>query len=192
MGLDANNLLRPYKAGLLTPFRCSGTLAILGWVPPEIWAPAASIVRLGEVCASKGRGKRMIQTLGCLTIIRRDGAPNDDLRAVLDKLWGVGYTCMYIKCRFADPRPLMPLQGPRRAEFEFSGRKFGAVLARYIFLRALNVPFVFTQGVGSFTSRGFFDVYGWVLSRAGPGSRGPGPAEVSASRFAERGANSTG
>ena len=103
--------------------------------------------------------------------VRRDGAPNDDLRAVLDKLWGVRYTYMYIELRFASTRSLMPLGRPQRAEYVRRRRILGHFGSIY-------VPFAFRQGAGSFTSSGLFGVYGRVLPRAALGPVGPGPAEV--------------
>ena len=46
------------------------------------------------------------------------------------------------------------------------------------FLGALDVPFTYTHGAGSFTSGGFFGVCGRVFCRAAWGPVGPGPAEV--------------
>ena len=78
----------------------------------KLSAPAASIARESLV-HQKGTEERTKQTLGFWQKVGREGDPNDDLRAVLDELRGVGF----IKCTFAGARPLTPLQRPQRAEY---------------------------------------------------------------------------
>jgi len=124
------------SSGLLTPFGGRVLQRFRGGSFPKISAPAASIWSQSFVHQT-GTEESTKQTLGTCNMrenggkiqrdVRRDGAPNDDLRAVLDKLWGVEYTYKYIKCIFAGKRPFMPLQCPQRAEYA-RRRRFFSIL----------------------------------------------------------------
>jgi len=75
------------RSGLLTPFGGRVLQRFRGGSLLKISAPAASIVRESLL---NQRGRRIYGKK-----VGRDGAPSDDLRAVLDKRSGVQYTYTY-------------------------------------------------------------------------------------------------